>query len=602
MPFLFLAVTNQQKGLIRSFSLVLRQVENMLQSINDKFKGWVTWVIIIAVSGVFILTGISYFFYSSGVSAQSVAKVGDEEISQNYFNNLLREVASTGNVPNQDLQQATLKQAINQALLREDAKNSGIIVTSSAISDLIFNDPAFQDNGVFSQKKFDEIARLYGGADQIKALLARNALTSSLVTPIIASQFALPFEQSDLTSLLMQTRKLDYVEVKDHEFVSKVKPTQKQLETYFEANKSRFEVPRKLSISYVELNTQDFVSSIPPTDSEVDTYYQNNADSLMTPERRTGEIISFNKKATMKDEIVKKLQSGQPLTKEEQAQIKIQKLPTISLAEASSQSDFRLFNMSLSDPLTSLEDGRYLLLSEIDKPKPMSLSDAKPVIDRILLNRAAYEKFNELMTAINSIPFKTLVEKYHLKVKTTGLIADGQSIDGIDNAAAVDKALFKQNKNSGFILNSNTSGIIFQVDKAVAAHQPNFDEVSDQVKTAFVEKQAAVLAEAEARRLQQALNSGDKTIELSQKSYSRQQPSGDKAEIKAIFSAPLNHYEIVGDDGGYMVFAVNAVSSPANELPGQSVENLFSSLTVNEYLAALHDQISIEINPTFGNA
>jgi peptidyl-prolyl cis-trans isomerase D len=127
----------------------------MLQSINDKFKGWVTWIIIIAVSAVFVLTGISYFFVSSSVSAQSVAKVGDVQISQNSYQQALSQnIQAQPSLGQKTLQQKTLDQLVDQVLLQQDAKASHVVITNSAVSSAIFQNPAFTENALMKLPDF----------------------------------------------------------------------------------------------------------------------------------------------------------------------------------------------------------------------------------------------------------------------------------------------------------------------------------------------------------------------------------------------------------------------------------------------------------------
>ena len=57
----------------------------MLQSFNDRLKGPFTWIIVITVSFVFVITGMSFFFTNMGASKSYIAKVGDNEISQQQF-------------------------------------------------------------------------------------------------------------------------------------------------------------------------------------------------------------------------------------------------------------------------------------------------------------------------------------------------------------------------------------------------------------------------------------------------------------------------------------------------------------------------------------
>ena len=158
----------------------------MLQLINDKLKGWVTWIIIIAVSLVFVLTGISYFFVSGagGLASETVAKVGEIDISKKAYQNVLQQNARNNAGNSTQLQQKVLQQLINQALLRQDAENAGIHITPQMLSDAIFSDPTFQDNGEYSAQRFDQIAKYNGGPAVIKAFFVNNLLATSIIKAI----------------------------------------------------------------------------------------------------------------------------------------------------------------------------------------------------------------------------------------------------------------------------------------------------------------------------------------------------------------------------------------------------------------------------------
>ena len=50
----------------------------MLQSFNDRLKGPFTWIIVISISFIFVISGMSFFFTSFGGSSSYVAKIGDK--------------------------------------------------------------------------------------------------------------------------------------------------------------------------------------------------------------------------------------------------------------------------------------------------------------------------------------------------------------------------------------------------------------------------------------------------------------------------------------------------------------------------------------------
>ena len=57
----------------------------MLQSFNDRLKGPFTWIIVITISFVFVISGMSFLFTNTDGSSSYIAKVGDNEISQQQF-------------------------------------------------------------------------------------------------------------------------------------------------------------------------------------------------------------------------------------------------------------------------------------------------------------------------------------------------------------------------------------------------------------------------------------------------------------------------------------------------------------------------------------
>ena len=57
----------------------------MLQSFNDRLKGPFTWIIVITISFVFVISGMSFLFTSAGGTGSYIVKVGDNEIGQQQF-------------------------------------------------------------------------------------------------------------------------------------------------------------------------------------------------------------------------------------------------------------------------------------------------------------------------------------------------------------------------------------------------------------------------------------------------------------------------------------------------------------------------------------
>ncbi|WP_192484525.1 MULTISPECIES: SurA N-terminal domain-containing protein [Cysteiniphilum] len=571
----------------------------MLQSINDKFKGWITWIIIIAVSAVFVLTGISYFFVSGGVSPQSVAKVGDVQISQNsYQQSLSQNMQAQPSLDQKALQEKTLNQLVDQALLQQDATASHIAITQSAVSTAIFQNPAFIENGQYSAKRFDELAKLYGGAGNIKALIANSILTSSIVTPLLQSEFVLSDEQKTLSALMGQKREVTYYDFAAKDYASKIKPTDKVLQAYYYAHKAQYEQIEQAVVSYVKLSSQDFVSKEPVSEREINSYYQANKDALMSPELRAGETITIDKKAKDSKTIADKLKANKTLTADELKEVKIEQIKSLSQADASGFAQFALFNLTLESPVKETSGNEFVKLTKITAPAQMSLSAAKPVIEKILKNRAALTKFNEVLTSINSNSFDQVVKANKLTPTTTKAFDKNTTSGSVEGNAKLQEAVFDHNKAQGFIAQGQTDGIIYKVDKMIPKHTLSFDKVKDKVKTAYIATESLAQAQKAAQNALKTLQDKKevKTVKAKTETISRSDFTLDQDLKTAIFSDSLKSYKLAKNGESYWVYEVAKVIDGTDELPSQVLQNNYSNIELNDYLAALKKQYKVEIN------
>ncbi|WP_119329597.1 SurA N-terminal domain-containing protein [Cysteiniphilum halobium] len=571
----------------------------MLQSINDKFKGWITWIIIIAVSAVFVLTGISYFFVSGGVSPQSVAKVGDIQISQNSYQRALSQnMQAQPSLDQKALQEKTLNQLVDQALLQQDATASHIVITQSAISNAIFQNSAFVENGQYSAKRFDELAKLYGGADNIKALIANSLLNSSIVTPLLQSEFVLSDEQKMLSALMGQKREVMYYDFAAKDYAKKIKPTDKELQAYYETHKAQYEQTEQAIVSYVKLSSQDFVSKAAISQDKINSYYQANKDALMSPELRAGETITIDKKAKDSKAIADKIKANKALTAEELKEVKIKQIKPLSQAEASGFAQFALFNLTLESPVKETSDNEFVKLTKITAPAQMSLQAAKSVIEKILKNRAALAKFNKVLTSINSNSFEQVVKANKLTIATTKAFDNKTTSAGIEGNAKLQEAVFDHNKTQGFIAQGQTDGMIYKVDKVIPKHILSFAEVKDKVKTAYVAKASLSQAKNAAEDVLKALQDKKQITMVKAKTQeiSRSDFTLDQDLKTAIFSDGLKTYRLAQNGASYWVYQVAKVIDGTDQLPTQVLQNNYSNIALNDYLAALKKQYKVEIN------
>ena len=577
----------------------------MLQSINDKLKGWITWIIILGVGAIFVLTGISYFFVSGAVSPQSVAKVGDREISQALYRQSLQQAIAVNRSADQKaLQKQTLNSLIDQALLQQDAEQSGIIITEQALSNAIFAIPAFQETGKYNAKKFSEIAKYYGGPAAIKSMIAANLLASSIVTPIVQSSFVLNQEQQFLEALEGQKRDIRYYAIDPKDFEHQVSPTEAALLAYYNTHKADYHVPEKVLVSYAILSSAQFVDMQAITDREIQQYYQQNKAILVDKEKRSGEIITLKHDAGDRQAIIEALRTGKALTPAMKKQVSIQTIAPISSAEAKTYSDFVLFQLTKSAPLKALTANEYVVLSDIIPPQPMTFNTSKPIIRKILANRKAFERFNAVLTDVNHSAFNEVVQSNQLKMATSKAFKLGEKAAGIEGNVKLQQAVFTKHKTQGFIIQTDTSGIIYHVDRMIPAHTLNFSEVKDQVKAAYVAENAHKLAEAFASQLKAQLNKSQKpgSREKAHTEQITREADLPKLLITSVYRAPLKQYQVIKNGQDFWVVAVTRVLEGKRKISDDVIQNTYAEIEASDYIQALRHEIKVTINPAVVNA
>ena len=573
----------------------------MLQLINDKLKGWVTWIIIIAVSLVFVLTGISYFFVSGAgdLASETVAKVGEIDISKKAYQNVLQQNVRNNAGNSTRLQQKVLQQLINQALLRQDAENAGIHITPKMLSAAIFSDPTFQDNGEYSAQRFDQIAKYNGGSAVIKAFFVNNLLATSIIKAIEQSQFILESENKTFKDLLNQSRQINYYRFKLDDYESDIKTNDDQLKTYYDQHQSMFHQPEQAIVSYVPLSSKDFIDNTPISPSKIQEYYTRNQSVLMTAEQRQGQLIKIKKDAKDKQSIINTLKADLPLSASQQNEVTVTPIPSMTVDQAKTYSDFKLFALTKVLSTAEITQNEYVQLSKIIPAKEMSLNEATPVIEKILRNRTGVEHFNMLMTSITNNSFEQLVKQHKLQVKTSKAFSNGENDDGIEGNFKLRQAVFEHQKPEGFIVEDQSTGFIYKLDKIIPTRVLDFKEVKDKVKQAYVAEQSDKIAKENAEALQKTLTSGktpQTSLKLEQKTISRSEYGIDQAFKNAVFRAGLNEYQVVKNGHAYWVFAVAELTPGQKNIPSSTLENFYTSIETFDYINALREEIPVQIN------
>ncbi|MDY2947808.1 MAG: SurA N-terminal domain-containing protein [Mannheimia varigena] len=266
----------------------------MIESMHERSKGPVFKIVFALISISFVIGGIGTGFMASD---NSVAKVNGEEISQQLFNNAVNRQQNIFNTEMgsrfwdlmdnpeyaKQFNQSVLNSLIDEELLRQYAKDLKLGVSAEQIKSEIVNSQMFQQDGKFSNELYQQTLRHNNlSPDAYAAIVHEGMLQSQIQEGIVSSDFTVPAQQETLAKLLLQQREVRLTEFSIAKEMENQTASQEELQTYYDANKTKLLAPEKLTVEYVAFSPKDVESKIDITDEQIQTYYDRNKGDYVT--------------------------------------------------------------------------------------------------------------------------------------------------------------------------------------------------------------------------------------------------------------------------------------------------------------------------------
>lgn len=299
----------------------------MLQIIHDFAKGWISTTIAVILALAFIFWGVERYGSFSDNQHNIVATVNGQEITKNQFSILLQraetQTPETANMKQstENLKQSVLQQIIKTLALTQAAYKEGFRITDQQIQALLAVIPVFQQNGIFSKQKFEQVLQqmMYTEEDFLQQL-RQDMLINQHQLGISTSAFVDPKELNQVLALLFEKRDFSYSIIPYESFISTKTITEKQIQDYYQTHIKAFTTPKKISIQYLQLSLPDIQAQQIINNDEVQRYYQDNIASYTKPQEwqiahiflNTKRDVKSSDSATFKkaNDIINQLKSG----------------------------------------------------------------------------------------------------------------------------------------------------------------------------------------------------------------------------------------------------------------------------------------------------
>ena len=274
--------------------------------------------------------------FGGGGSPDSVATVNGESIpigryqrryqayvdaySQMYRDRFTPELAEKVGLPQQ-----VINDLIQEAVVVQQARAEGLEVSDEELSAQIHAIPAFQEDGRFSMKQYQDLLRGRGMTAATFENDVRRELTRFKVENVVrAGAKVSDAEIEKAFADQHEAVRVAWALVEFVPLIASATATDAEAEAYVKKNGDEFKQPERRRVQYVVLSPKDFTK--PVTDADVERYYQEHAAEFESPREvrvshvlvrvgQTGGSAAEDKAKAKVADAIRRIKGGEPFAK-----------------------------------------------------------------------------------------------------------------------------------------------------------------------------------------------------------------------------------------------------------------------------------------------
>ena len=422
-----------------------------------------------------------------------------------------------------------LDDTIQRAVIDNAIREYGLSVGDAEVRDAIARNPAFQTNGSFDPILYKNRLQQARVPEASYVADIRREVASAQILGVIQTEGLAPkMLRDDIFKMESEKRVAETIYVPDAIITAVPKPTPEQLNTYFEANKARFQIPEYRAFSYVLLSVDDVIDQVTVTPDQLKQEYDARQAEFGSPEKRDVDQAMADTEDKAK-KIIAETQAGKSLeeatkdvTGSADGVIKLgtvlkKDLPAGPLADGVFAAPQGLDPAPIKSPL----GWHVVRINKIEAGKVTSFDEVKDKLAKDLKAQLAPDVLIKLVNDFERVfskdqSMKTAAEELQLKVKTYDNVdARGQDPSGKQivvgpAAAELVQAAFSTRESSESDLLETPKGEYFVVrtDRVTPARIPALSEVEAKVTDAWQVEERRKLADAKAKEALDKANAG----------------------------------------------------------------------------------------------
>ncbi len=515
----------------------------MLQAFRRHSYSWGTRVLLLLLGGVFALFFGSWGAASYFTRVRPAAQVGcyvylhlftmpgcqtitPEQIDSATID-LRREIQnvygeeSAQMLQSINLRQTALQQLIDQTLINRQAAHLGLHISDDELIHVIGSQTAFQVDGRFNLKKYDEVLRENDLEPSAFESKTRDRILADTMRQMITQ--AVQVSQDEVRNdfnRFGEKLSLAYIKFPYSDFTAHVNPSEQQLVKYYDGNRDQFRAPERIKMEFIRYDPSVLGANQTPSPQDIEANYERNLNTQFShPEQARARHIlvaapsdaSPAERAAAKakaEALLQKVKSGadfaklaklysdDPGTKDRGGELGY-------FARGEMVKPFEDAAFRLSPGQITLVQSQYgyhvLQLEEIKKAGQDTLEEAKPKIIEAIKQKmgsdlARQDVEQDLAAALEGRDLMKLAQKRSLVAVETPYMSAEESVKGAESESKLLAEAFKFEKGDIRAVTDTSAPYLVKLVDRTPSQIPPFSKIEDKVRGTFVRQKAELLA------------------------------------------------------------------------------------------------------------
>ena len=624
----------------------------MLEKFRSYAQTKAAQVILALILIPFALFGIDSYLNQAGNNL-SIAKVNGYKIALPEYNraieNVRNRMMSEGKKVDPamfdsfEFKESVVDGLISKQLVNNDIKKSKFKITDQQLSQYIIGMPEFQKEGKFSQELYDKVLQ----NNQLTPKKFEESIRNDLLIQQVRDglqklTFIPPNNLAETLKATSQQREISVAEFKTKEYMAKANIAEKDIQAFYDQNKSKFLAPEQVKAEFVVFSLANILPTINVTDDEIKAFYKTNSDKYQNLQQREAShiLIAASKNAAPAEKAKAKAKAEDLLSQIRKNPKQFEELATKYSQDPESAKkggelgafgrgmmvkpfDDAVFSMKVNEISNIVESDFGYHIIKLTKiiGEGGGFDAMKPQIKAELIYQKGQEKFAALAEEFSNKVYEqsssldAVSKKFNLPIQKTDWIGRNDSDKFFKNEtlmnALYSKESIKDHRNTEAIEVTPNNLISARVVDYKAQSTKPFADVKKNIEDYLKFEAAKKTVASEGEAALKTISDTSRKIDW--------QPAVlvDRKNTKGLSEAVINHaYKMPTDklpsysgfvDGnnGYVIVKVNKVAFPNdnNEENKKTFASDYSEALTAEYLSAylkgLKSKASVSVNQKF---